>query len=211
MSSWFVGAKQWIDRAMGWNSWMDLFNAWWLSLDFTFQVYWFIALLASLILFLQTILSLFGVGVEELDLGTDIDAASGMGALSFRSVNAFFVGFGWSGIIALQGGASLAVTVPISVLTGGAMMSIVYWLMRFFYGLHASGTVDYAVAIGNTARVDLPIPAGRNGSGQIEILLQGQLRVVSAFNNSEKPIPRNERVKVVGQVDGTTLLVEPLE
>jgi membrane protein implicated in regulation of membrane protease activity len=90
-------------------------------------------------------------------------------------------------------------------------MSIVYWLMRFFYGLHASGTVDYAVAIGNTARVDLPIPAGRNGSGQIEILLQGQLRVVSAFNNSEKPIPRNERVKVVGQVDGTTLLVEPLE
>jgi len=210
MAEWLGVAKHWFYGLMGWNSWFDLFNEWWLSLDFTLQVYWFIALLASLILFLQTFMSLFGVGVEELDLGTDVDAASGMGALSFRSVNAFFVGFGWSGIIALQGGMSLGATVPISVLTGGAMMSIVYWLMRFFYGLHASGTVDYAIAIGKIARVDLPIPAGRNGSGQVEILLQGQLRTVTAFNNTDNAIARNDRVKVVGKVDGTTLLVEPL-
>jgi len=210
MLEWLVGVKHWWDRVTGSVEWFSWLNQWWATLDFTLQIYWFIALLASIVLFFQTLLTLFGVGADELDIDMNIDDVAGMGVLSFRSVNAFFVGFGWSGVIALQSGLSLASAVPISVATGGLLMSVVYWIMRFFYGLQASGNVNLQNAVGLTGSVYLPIPPDRSGTGQVELLIQGQSRLVTALNNSNQQITRNCRVKIVEQIDASTVIVEPI-
>jgi len=211
MLEWFVGVKQWWDRFTEASTWIGWLNDWWATLDFTLQVYWIIAIFASVVLFVQTLLTLIGVGADELDIDMNVDDAAGMGVLSFRSVNAFFVGFGWSGTIALQSGLGLGATVPISVVVGGILMSMVYWLMRFFYSLQASGNVNYQSVIGHTASVYLPIPPNRSGAGKVELLIQGQSRVVKAYNKSSRPISRNDTVRVVEHLGVGTVLVEPFE
>ena len=51
----------------------------------------------------------------------------------------------------------------------------------------------------------------KNAPGQVEVMVQGRLRVVQALTRSETGLPNRKRVKVVDVVDQTTLLVEPLE
>jgi hypothetical protein len=49
-----------------------------------------------------------------------------------------------------------------------------------------------------------------SGPGKIEVLVQGRLRVVDAFNKSGDSLPNRSRVKVVDVMDQNTLVVEPL-
>ncbi len=49
-----------------------------------------------------------------------------------------------------------------------------------------------------------------SGPGQIEIQVQGRLRVVQAFTRAERELGNHERVRVIELMDETTLLVEPL-
>jgi len=53
------------------------------------------------------------------------------------------------------------------------------------------------------------IPAPK-GSGQIQILVQGRMRVVSAFTKAGRDLVGGSKVRVVGLIDQNTLLVEPL-
>ena len=87
----------------------------------------------------------------------------------------------------------------------------VFFLMRFLYGLRASGTLDYRNAIGQVGVVYLPIPGGMAGPGQVEVTVQGRLRVVQAFTREAGRIPNRARIRVVDVMDQNTLVVEPLE
>jgi acylphosphatase len=47
--------------------------------------------------------------------------------------------------------------------------------------------------------------------GQVEVRVQGRLRVVQAFTRAGHEIPNQARVKVVDVLDQNTLIVEPLD
>jgi len=188
-----------------------MIEAWWSSLDTALQVYYGIAIVTSVLLALQLVLLVFGFDGDGVD---DFDADvhdTGMGVLSIRSVTAFFTGFGWGGVIALRNGLGLGASTVAALAAGGALMGTVVLIMRGFYSMRDSGTLDYRNAVGAMGNVYLPIPPSMQGPGQIEVLVQGRLKVVRAFTRSAARIPNHARVKVVEALDQQTLLVEPLD
>ena len=184
---------------------------WWSTLGRALQIFYGIAIATSALMLFQMVLMLFGMdGDGDFDVD-DIDDHGGGGILSVRTITAFFVGFGWTGVTLLESGWTLVPTIVVSTLVGGAFMGGVFAVMRTLYGMRYTGTLDYRNAVGNVGNVYLPIPAAMGGPGQIEVLVQGRLRVVQAFTRAGRKLGNNERVRVTDLMDDTTLLVEPLD
>ena len=184
---------------------------WWSTLGRALQIFYGIAITTSALMLFQMVLMLFGMdGDSDFDVD-DIDGHGGGGILSVRTITAFFVGFGWTGVTLLESGWSLVPTILVATVVGGAFMGGVFAVMRTLYGMRYTGTLDYRNAVGSVGNVYLPIPPAMGGPGQIEVLVQGRLRVVQAFTRAERKLGNNERVRVIDLMDDTTLLVEPLE
>lgn len=182
-------------------------DAWWGSLDTSLRIFYAIGLGSGLALLVQLVM-LF-LGHDGGDGHDAIDGAGELPVLSLRAITAFFVGFGWTGVAALQAGYSVPVATAAGLGVGGAFMLAVAFLMRLLYGLEQSGNVDYRNAVGSHAKVYLTIAPRMEKAGQVEVLVQGRLRVVEAMTKADRTLPPQSRVKVVDLVDATTLLVEP--
>lgn len=197
----------------------DWWTAWWSALATPDKVFWAIALVTSVILAIQILMTLFGFDGDadmdfdtDLDVGMDADAGhgDGVGLLSVRTITAFFTGFGWGGILALDADFSTLGALVVGTLTGGAMMGIVFGMLRALYSMSYSGTLNYRNAIGAYGNVYLPIPPDMQGTGQVEVPVQGRLKTMQAMTRAHDRLPSQQRIKVVDLIDPQTLLVEPL-
>ena len=83
--------------------------------------------------------------------------------------------------------------------------------MRGLYSLRADGTIDIRNAVGSIGSVYLPIPPHREGTGQIQVMVQGREREVIALTDSETTIENRTRVEVLEKIDQRTVLVGPIE
>ncbi len=191
---------------------------WWTSLAVDLQIFYGVGILASVLLVVQLIMTLLGLGDEgALDGmdgdsfdGADGDHGDGLGLISFRTVVAFLTGFGWTGAIARNGDLSRPVAVLAATVVGFMLMLLVFWLMRGLYSLRQSGSLDYRNAVGELGTVYVAIPAGGAGSGQIQIVVQGRLATVAATTEASEKIPSGAQVKVVKMMAGNTLQVETI-
>lgn len=194
-------------------------QVWWSSLSGPLQLFWSIALATSVLLALQLLLMLFGIGDgdHDLDAGGDADVDAhdhgdaGLHVVSMRTVVAFFTGFGWGGVAALESGYGVPLATLAALVAGSVFMFGVFGLMRALYSMRASGTVDYHNAVGAVGTVYLPVPGAMAGPGQVEVLVQGRVRVVEAFTRVDHVLPNRSRVRVVDLADDNTLIVEPAE
>jgi hypothetical protein len=188
-------------------------ESWWGALGTELQVFYAIAIATTALLVAQLVLLVSGVagGEGELHGAADAHGDTGVGILSVRTVTAFFTGFGWAGVVALEAGKTLGVAIVWAVASGTAFMLGVFFLMRGLYSLRESGTLDFRNAVGAVGTVYLPIPGEMAGPGQIEVLFQGRLQVVQAFTRVAQRLPNRTRVRVTELLDPTTLVVEPLE
>lgn len=185
-------------------------EAWWATLNEPLRWFYAIAITTSLLMVFQLVLMIFGFDADDLESAAD--AVEGeVHVLSVRTVTAFFAGFGWTGVAALESGASLPLALVLAVAVGGVFMGGVLLLMRALYGMRHSGTLDYHNAIGQVGSVYVRIPAGMSDSGQIQVSVQGRLIVAEAFTRSPTEIPSRAPVKVVDLLDQNTLVVEPLD
>jgi hypothetical protein len=180
---------------------------WFSALSTPLMIFYSLAIFASLILVIQIVLFIFGIG-DDLDM-VDMDSGEGLGFLSVRSITGFLGGFGWTGVIALESGLSAGLASLLGIVVGGGMMISVAFLMKTLYSLRESGNIDYSTAIGKVGTVYLPIPPDQSGPGQIRIMVQGRLKVVPAYTESKKTIPSQQKVWIVGLLDPRTFLVEP--
>lgn len=183
---------------------------WWTELDLAHKVFYAIAIVTSGLLVLQLIASFFGLD-GDADADLDVDHGGGGGVFSIRSITGFFTGFGWGGVAALEAGLGLTASILIALACGGALMATILGLMRAIYSMRYEGTLDYRNAIGAAGSAYIPIPAAMSGPGQVEVLVQGRLCVVSAFTKSPTRIAARARVKVIDTLDQQTLLVEPID
>ena len=193
---------------------------WWSILTLELKIFYCISITASFMLVAQLILMLLGADDGDADLGDvgDVGDIDGLGEhpgdlhlLSLRTIVAFFLGFGWTGVICLKRGMTVIPTLGIALVVGALFMGVVFYLMRALYGLRESGNIDYRNAVGKIGSVYAPIPPKQSGPGQVEIMIQGRVRFVQAFTKADQRIPGSTRVKVVDLFDPRTLLVEPLE
>lgn len=205
--------------------------AWWNTLGFATQVFYCIAIPATLILLIQTILLFLGVG-DDADGGLDDinsvpddigagdgifgeDAVSetpdfhgleGLRLLTFRGIVAFFVVFGWVGVAMDASGAALWLTLPIAFVCGFAMMLLLAFLFRAIMKLRSDGNTDNRNAIGTAGKVQLTIPPARTGEGKVHVMLQGAYVERNAVTDDTEAIPTGCEIVVVG-VSGQTDLV----
>jgi len=188
---------------------------WWNALPAAQQIFYGVGILATLVLVIQLVLTLVGLGdsgaVDDIDVPDHGDAhPSGLKLLSTRTVVAFAAGFGWTGVVALRRDVGLPVTVLLAVVVGFVLMGLVFSFLRILHDLRESGTLNYRNAIGQVASVYLPIPAHQGGPGQVQVKIQGRLMVVQAFTKHGQKIASQSKVRVVDLLDPKTLLVEPL-
>jgi hypothetical protein len=190
-------------------------SGWWAALALEEQVYWAIALVATALVVIQTLLMFLGDVSDLVDAGdADLDGPgehpSGIHLLSSRTIVAFFVGFGWTGVIATDGAGGSGLVPVAATIVGLLFAAVILYLMRFLHSLRHSGTLDYANALGEVATVYLPIPAAMAGSGRIQVMIQGRLKVVQALTHHRARLENRTRVRVVELLDESTLVVEPL-
>ena len=186
----------------------------WQSLTAPMQTFVAIGSVSSLILSIQLVLSLIGGDMDGVE--ADLDLADGgeggaSGILSIRTIGAFFTGFGWTGASMTEAGFGLGITTIVSALVGAAFLAMVFYLMAYLHSLRQEGTLDYSNAIGQVGSVYLPVPPNRKGIGQVEVMVQGRLKIVQSVTDHEKKIGNRVAVRVTELVDEQTILVEPLE
>ncbi len=199
---------------------------WWNSMSQAGQIFACMALPASLLLIIQTILMFFGLGedgdVSDLpddapdidgvfgdDVDAEIDDPSGFGGLrvfTFRGIVAFFVVFGWVGIAMDGGGSPLYLTIPVATVSGIAIMLALAFLFRAIMRLRNDGNTDNRNAIGVSGKVQLTIPPARSGEGKVFVMLQGAYVERGAVTDESEAIPTGTEIVVVG-VSGQTELV----
>ena len=186
----------------------------WTHLTPTMKTFVGLGAISSVVLTLQMILAMFGGDMDGLDSDMDIpDGGEGgaSGILSIRTIGAFFTGFGWSGAAMLQAGHGTGAATFVGVVVGSIFMALIFYLMAYLHSLRQEGTINYANAVGKVGAVYLPVPPHRKGMGQIEVLVQGRLKIVQAITDNDKKIGNRVAVRVTELVDEQTILVEPLE
>jgi len=184
----------------------------WLNLDPAERTFTGIGIFSSLILTIQMGMVMLGGAIDmpEAEIA-DTGEGGASGIFSIRTIGAFFAGFGWAGAAMLQAGNSTGAATFVATLSGSAFLGIVIYLMSYLHSLRQEGTLNYSNAIGNVGNVYLPIPPKRKGMGQVEVMVQGRLRIVQALSDSDKKIGNRVAVRVTDTIDEQTILVKPLE
>ncbi|MBC7980845.1 MAG: NfeD family protein [Armatimonadetes bacterium] len=189
----------------------EIITNWWDALDFELQVFYGIAIVASICLLIQLFLSLFMGMDHDFDSVGVHEHSSGMSIFSIRGVTAFFLGFGWTGAISIKSGLGLLPSIFLALMVGTALMFVIYVLMKSFLRLQSSGTLDYANAVGQLATVYVTIPPTQGSGGQIETMIQGRLVTAEALQKSSEPLKPGTKVMVVEKIGSSTLIVETLK
>ena len=199
---------------------------WWNSLSLTLQIFYCIAIPATLVLLIQTILMFLGLddggadfdadidldadGIPD-DFDMDIDDVAGLESLhifTVRGIIAFFVIFGWVGIAMQSANINLIITIIAATVCGFAMMVLIAYLFKLVMRLKSDGNTDNRNALGSAGKVYLTIPPARSGEGKINIMLQGTYVERNAVTDETESIPTGSEIIVVGTSGQTSLVVK---
>ncbi len=189
-------------------------ETWFNSLPIFEKVYWIVAIVASVILGILLIMTLFGSDADDMsgDVDTDIEGDHGIGFqfLSFKNLMGFFTIFGWSGIACLENGLSKGITVLISVICGLLMMTAMAALFYYLAKLQSSGTLKLQNALNQIGEVYLTIGANRSKIGKVSINVQGTLRELEALTDEDRDLIQSNVVRVKEVTANGILIVELL-
>lgn len=183
------------------------------NMDGTQQFYWYIAIGASVIFIIQTIMTFVGA---DADTGVDADFDGNLDGgdspfqlFSLRNLINFLLGFGWAGVslyTAIENNVLLAI---VAFLVGVLFIAFFFFIMRALLKLSEDNSFKIEDTIGKTADVYLSIPAAKTGKGKVFISVKGSTHELSAITNSVDEIKNGSLVKVVG-IEGDILIVTPL-
>lgn len=181
------------------------------------QAEWFFmacAIIGGVVFLVRMVLMFIGAGGEG-DLGgfsgpdaADTDQASdeSFRFLSIQSMSSFFLMFGLVGLTILRNGGAVWLAFTGAIGSGGITVWLVSLLFKGMRRLQSDGTLRINNAIGQEGTVYLTIPA--NGSGQIQVAVQGALRIFEARSARKVDLRTGERIRVVEVAAGNILLVE---
>jgi hypothetical protein len=150
------------------------------------QILWYIAIPASVVFAIQTLLTLLGITFDHADV--DVQHHDGAGGHAYfplftiRNLVVFLMMFGWTGIAMIhQFHTGIPVTVLVALVAGLALMAVVAFMFFGVSKLASSGNVvvDKSI-VGSEAKVYLKIPAGRSGFGKVTVIVQGGQKELQA-------------------------------
>lgn len=194
---------------------------WWDGLFVLQQVTFILACAASVLLVVQLIAMLFGLGDDaDFDADTDISGADdifndndisdagGLRLVSFRTVVAFIAVGGWI-TYTMNFFLPWYFSLIIGVIAGAAAAVGVAYLLKAILKFQSDGNRHMGLAVGSVADVYLTVPPLRNGSGKIHVVVQETLTECEAVTDSPDPIPTGARCVVKEVINEQLVLVEP--
>ncbi|MEN8241781.1 MAG: hypothetical protein ABFS17_07660 [Chloroflexota bacterium] len=143
--------------------------------------------------------------------GGDIDHSSAdlsFKFLSLQGLTAFFMMFGIVGLALLRADLWELVSIAGGMIAGLFTVWVIGLIFAAMGKLQSSGTIQIRNAIGQQGSVYLTIPAA--GSGQVQVAVQGSLKIFDAVSGDKKKIATGEKIKVINVIDNKTLVVTKL-
>lgn len=175
------------------------------------KIYYYIAIFATILFTLKLIIFTFVGGDSEVnaDFNTETDTDVSFNFISFQSIVAFFMGFGWMGYAGIQQlGYSIIKASLIAIAVGLIFMFGSAYLMFLAKKLEKNVKKDKSTALQQVGRAYTNFEP--NALGQVEIEISGQLSVVEAKNNTDENIKAFEPVKVT-KVENEILYIEKIK
>ena len=185
---------------------MDAFNA----LDTTQKVFWCVAIAASIVFVIQTIMTFIGLDSDtDLDTGgiDGVEADGVSGFFSLKNLVNFLLGYGWGGI-AFKGliGSNMVLQL-VAVAVGLVFVLVWVVIIRQVMKLGVDKTFRIEDTIGMVADVYLRIPAERKSAGKVLVSVKGSVHELEAFTAGEE-IPTGAKAKVTAAISSDSVLVE---
>lgn len=179
---------------------------WLKSLSTLQHVFFWIAVVASVLLVVQIILLLVSFGGGDLDadgdfdMDGDTDTDSGLGIFTLKSLTAFFSLGGWCGFAAASAMENVWAPILIFAGTGLAALLGVGFALRGVAKLQCAGNLETEKLVGRRATVYVSVPAARDGRGKITLTAQGKYMELDAVTDGER-LPVDTEVEIVGYSD----------
>jgi len=207
---------------MGW------FSVWWNDLGLIGQIMACAAIPTTLIMILQLILMIIGVGFGgdtdgDIDDGTidsnaettPPESRTGGHTTTFkiftiRGIVAFFALGGWAGLAALAAGLHPFWAVQISLFIGVCALLLAAIVIRLALRMQTSGNINLNNAISQNAVVYIRIPSARSDKGKVTMVLQERFVELEAVTDSDTDIMPESKVEVVAIINGDCLVVSPV-
>lgn len=184
-------------------------------------IYWASTIIGGTLFLLRLIMMFFGGGLSDdaldsaLDAGGEVlagdhaDADISFKLLSVQGLTSFFMMFGLVGLALLRANQPVWITVVGGMLAGLVTVAITGLIFSQMKRLQTEGTINIQNTVGTEGSVYLTIP--RNGTGQVQVIVQGSLKIFDAISNNKIVIATGEKIRVVGVASGNTLIVEKLK
>ncbi|PJB12183.1 MAG: serine protease [Flavobacteriales bacterium CG_4_9_14_3_um_filter_40_17] len=188
---------------------MEFFN----HLEPLLKTFWFIAIPASIVFILQTVLTFVGADASD---GADADFDSNLSGtdtpfqlFSFRNLINFLLGFGWTGISFYESITNKTILILISLLVGIMFVIVFFVIIKQIQKLAENNSFNIANTLGKTAEVYLTIPAKKSGKGKILISVNGSFHELDAITEKDE-IKTGSMVRIIKVESGNLLEVETL-
>lgn len=183
---------------------------WFSALDPFLKIYWIIAIPASIVFIIQTILTFLGSDAAD-GIGADFsghleDTHAPFQLFSLRNLVNFLLGFSWTGISCSKVIENHSVLMTVSVVVGLIFISLYFFVLNQVQKLSEDNSFKINDTVNQTANVYLTIPENKKGTGKIMISVKGSFRELEAITAEDKKIETGSVVKVVS-VEGKSLVV----
>lgn len=149
------------------------------------------------------------VDAGDLDISGDhADADISFKLLSVQGLTSFFMMFGLVGLALLRADLHVLLTILGGAVAGLVTVAVTGLIFSQMKRLQTEGTINIQTTVGSEGTVYLTIP--RNGTGQVQVIAQGSLKIFDAVSSNKNQIATGEKVRVTGVASGNTLIVEKL-
>lgn len=178
-----------------------------------YQAFWWVAIVASLIFLIQTLLLIIG-GIDSVfdtsgtDFSGNVSTHMPFQMLTLRNLVNFLLGFGWSGLAFYNKISSSALLIIIAAFVGFLFVLLFFFIIKQFLKLSEDNTFNINKLIGQTGNVYIPIPGNMQGEGQVQISAKGSNHELAAMTEGES-IQTGTAVKVE-RIENNILIVKKI-
>lgn len=188
---------------------MEIFE----NLDILLKTFWFIAIPASLIFIIQTIMTFMGTDSSDgiqADFDGDLSGADAPFQLfSLRNLINFLLGFSWTGISFYTTISNKPLLIFLSLVVGVLFVYLFFLIIRQVQKLAEDNSFKITNTLNKTAEVYLTIPENKKGKGKVMISVNGAYHELEAMTENDK-IQSGTVVRVVRIESGNILIVETI-
>jgi hypothetical protein len=179
------------------------------NLDPLLRTLWFMALPASLIFVIQSVMTFAGMDSHDgVDADFDSDFHGGdapFQLFTFRNLINFLLGFSWSGISFYALIDNRVILISVSVLVGAVFIAFFFMVIRQIERLGEDNSFRIANALHKTGSVYLTIPGEKKGTGKVQVSVNGAFHELEAVTESGK-IETSAMVRIV-KIESNNLVV----